>query len=327
MFDKLKERRETAEKIRLAINSLPCGLCFYRDRGQPLLINDKMNEIAYRITGKSIFNAETFWEIALEKQIENIVDKDSESENTILVRLGGAVLQIRKEVMKKRSGMVITQLEMNDITELYNTVKNYNKANEQLKELYEKMQNLLSEVVELNQAKELLNIKSAVHNEFGECITATLQALNSGNTDTDILHQWENVLSKFSNLGESGSEEKNAPEKELIRAAELIGCKLIFNGGLPSDSRYRVLLCAAAREALNNAVSHANADIVTVEITETEGIKRAEIYSNGNVYPESITKGTGLRSLRKRLGSAGILLGIECGERGVVLDLAFPKGV
>ena len=135
------------------------------------------------------------------------------------------------------------------------------------------------------------------------------------------------VLSKFSNLGESGSEEKNAPEKELIRAAELIGCKLIFNGGLPSDSRYRVLLCAAVREALNNAVSHANAEIVTVEITETEGIKRAEIYSNGNIYPESITEGTGLRSLRKRLGSAGILLGIECGERGVVLDLAFPKGV
>ena len=327
MFDKLKERRETAEKIRIAINSLPCGLCFYRDRGQPMLINNNMNETAYRITGKSIFNAETFWEIASEKQIENIVDKGSESENTILVRLDGAVLRIRKEVIKKLGGMEIIQLEMNDVTELYNTVKSYNKANKQLRELYSKMQILLSDVVELNQTKELLHIKSAVHNEFGECITATLQSLDSGNTDTDILDRWESILTKFSNLGEGDTKQEKAPERELIKAAEMIGCKLIFNGRLPADERYKLLLCTAVREALNNAVRHANADIITVDMTETDGIRKADIYSNGNVFPESITEGTGLCGLRKRLGNAGVLLDIECGKKGVILKLTFPKGV
>ena len=113
-------------------------------------------------------------------------------------------------------------------------------------------------------------------------------------------------------------------QSELMQVAELIGCKVIFLGEQPTPRKALQLLYAAIREALTNAVRHANATGLMVKIEQDEKNYHIEISDNGGVSVSSITEGNGLSALRQRLEQEGATLKVLCDNSvSLLVDIPF----
>ena len=109
-----------------------------------------------------------------------------------------------------------------------------------------------------------------------------------------------------------------------MQVAELIGCKVIFLGEQPTQRKALQLLYAAVREALTNAVRHADATELTVKIEQRKECYHIEISNNGNVSVSSITEGNGLSALRQRLEQEGATLKVLCDNSvSLLVDIPF----
>ena len=81
---------------------------------------------------------------------------------------------------------------------------------------------------------------------------------------------------------------------------------------------------AAVREALTNAVRHADATELTVKIEQNEKSYHIEISNNGSVTVSKITEGNGLSALRQRLEQEGTSLEVCCnGSVSLLVDIPF----
>ncbi|MGI5825240.1 MAG: ATP-binding protein [Bacillota bacterium] len=106
--------------------------------------------------------------------------------------------------------------------------------------------------------------------------------------------------------------------------AELIGCKVVFLGEQTKSRKVLQLLYAAVREALTNAVRHANATELAVKIEQNEQSYHIEISDNSNVTVSKITEGNGLSALQQRLEQEGSSLKVLCDNSvSLIVDIPF----
>lgn len=336
MFEKLKKRLHTVALIREAINSYPDGICFAAPGGRPILANKKINDICYRMTGHTVTNADQMWEELVDKRIpDELTDPTSDATNDpdegterILCRLQNEqVWQFQRRQLMLDSGPVM-QYEAADVSELYRYQKQLQEKNDQLAKMLERQKALLQSIVENNLKKELLNTKMRIHSDFGKLLVMTESRLSNWQEredESEIFEAWDHVISDMENASEREETLTDSPQTELIKMAEMIGCKVEFTGEQPKERRALLLLYAAIREALTNAVRHAGADRLIVEIRHDKGCYRVSISSNGRNNITSIQEGGGLSDLRHRLEQEGATLFLEIND-GVVMHVTIPDG-
>ena len=80
----------------------------------------------------------------------------------------------------------------------------------------------------------------------------------------------------------------------------------------------------AVREAMTNAIRHAGANELTVQMRVQEDTIYAVIKDNGSRPITSISEGSGLSTLRSRIEQAGGNMEIRCGD-GVELHIEMPR--
>lgn len=90
------------------------------------------------------------------------------------------------------------------------------------------------------------------------------------------------------------------------------------------DMEVRRHLFLVYKEALHNAVRHAGAEHIDVEMAFDDGLFVVTIADDGEGFdPDRVRKGRGLRSMQTRAGECGALLSIESHPgRGTVVRLA-----
>lgn len=327
MSGKLRERLRIVRNVRNAIEHCPDGICFSATDGRPILVNRKMNELSMQITDHTVLNMNEFWEKLIricENSPEMVTERE---EKPIVCKLSNeSVWQFQKQVLSIHTNTVI-QTTATDITALY---ANQNRLLENINkemDLHRRQRELLEHIVQNNLDRELLNAKIRIHDDFGRVLLMTKNWLERSDGDSDkskdIFLEWTNVIIDMENAATRQFLSENASEKELILVAKMIGCQLEFVGTRPTERSQQLLLFAAIREALTNAVRHAGADKIWVEMSEKPGWHHVEIRSNGEKQTTQIKEGSGLGNLRKRLESEGILMRLDCRE-GVVMILDMP---
>ena len=335
MFEKFKSRLHTVTLIREAINSYPDGICFAAPGGRPILANKKINDICYRLTGHTVTNADRMWEELGDKRIPyTLSDLNSDSSNDlnegteqILCRLENEqVWQFQRRQLLLDSGPVM-QYEAANVSELYRYQKQLQEKNEQLAQMLERQRVLLKNIVENNLKQELLDTKMRIHSDFGKLLVMTeSRLLNWQEKDkSEIFEAWDHVITDLENASEREEIVTDSPQTELLKIAEMIGCKVEFIGEQPKERRVLLLLYAAIREALTNAVRHAGADRLIVEIRHDERCYIITISSNGRNDVMSVQEGGGLSDLRHRLEQEGATLFLEI-NGGVVMYVMIPDG-
>lgn len=326
MLQKLKERYRTFKMIRNAIDTYPDGICFAAADGRPILANKKINDVCCELTGHTITNAAEMWQTLSAGAISQSHEKLKEVESILLRRGDGTVWQFQKRPLQADRAQ-ITQYEASDITELYEYQNRLAENNLQVTKLHERQRELLKNIVQNNLDKELLSAKMRIHDAFGRLLIITKKELTEGNAEQnerELFSAWENVIADMENAAVTTDVRESSPQKELIQVADLIGCRVEFQGKQPTERKALLLLYAAIREALTNAVKHAGADKLRVEISAREGWYDVEIQSNGRTASAPIQEGGGLGSLRKRLEQDGATMRYRY-NGAVTLVLTIPK--
>ena len=218
------------------------------------------------------------------------------------------------------------QVEAAEITELYRLSEELYENTIRLQEIQKRQKALLDSIVEINLNKEILAAKMHIHDELGHCLLATTKAITEDslaeNADT-LRKSWNSTIQDFSNISTVWTVPDSSLQSELMQVAELIGCKVIFSGKQPTQRKALQLLYAAIREALTNAVRHADATELMVKIEQDEKNYHIEISDNGGVTVSKMTEGNGLSALRQRLEQEGASLKVLC-DNGVSLIVNIP---
>ena len=325
------KQRRIARLIRQAVDSCPDGICMAAMDGRPILANRSINEICVQLTGHTIVNALDMWEklrhLAVPDSGINGETASDPKDHLVIPSADGKVWQFQRQ-SRTLGGTEVHQYEAADITQLYRYLKRLKENNLNVAGLHERQRELLRNIVQNNLNKELLQAKMQIHDDVGRMIIMTKNALADGadkkQTD-EIFSGWENVISDLENAAVSSNAETSLPEEELVRVAGMIGCRVEFRGRQPDERKALLLLYAAIREALTNAVRHADADELMVDIKDLGDLYHIEISSNGKKAPDlPLHEGVGLSTLRQRLESEGAVMSIRT-DNGVVMELTLPK--
>ena len=328
------KKNTSAKMIKKAIDSYPGGICFSALDGRVILVNEKMNQLMLELTGHTILNAKVAWEELAnfasngkaEKLTQSWLPKDPDKESIhqqLFFRFSDSSVW-RFELRFLDSNTV--QIEAAEITELYRLSEELYENTIRLQEMQKRQKTLLDSIVEVNLNKEILAAKMHIHDELGHCLLATTKAITEDslaeNADT-LRKSWNSTIQDFSNISTVWTVPDSSLQPELMQVAELIGCKVVFLGEQPKSRKALQLLYAAVREALTNAVRHADATELTVKIEQNEKSYHIEISNNGSVTVSKITEGNGLSALRQRLEQEGASLRILC-DNSVFLIIDIP---
>lgn len=331
------KKNMSAKMIKKAIDSYPGGICFSALDGRVILVNEKMNKLMLELTGHTILNAKAAWqELAhfanngkAEKLTQSWLPKDTNNENEsthqqLFFRFSDSSVW-RFELRFLDSNIV--QVEAAEITELYRLSEELYENTIRLQEIQKRQKALLDSIVEINLNKEILAAKMHIHDELGHCLLATTKAMTEDSLaeNADMLRKsWNSTIRDFSNISTVWTVPDSSLQSELMQVAELIGCKVTFLGEQPKSRKALQLLYAAVREALTNAVRHADATELTVKIEQDEKSYHIEISDNGSVSVSSITEGNGLSALRQRLEQEGASLKVLCDKSvSLIVDIPF----
>ena len=331
------KKNMSAKMIKKAIDSYPGGICFSTLDGRVILVNEKMNQLILELTGHTILNAKAAWEELAnfasngkaEKLIQSWLPKDTDNANgstyqQLFFRFSDSSVW-RFELRFLDSDTV--QIEAAEITELYRLSEELYENTIRLQEMQKRQKTLLDSIVEVNLNKEILAAKMHIHDELGHCLLATTKAITEDslaeNADT-LRKSWNSTIQDFSNISTVWTVPDSSLQSELMQVAELIGCKVTFLGEQPKSRKALQLLYAAVREALTNAVRHADATELTVKIKQDKQRYHIEISDNGGVSVSSITEGNGLSALRQRLEQEGATLKVLCNNSvSLLVDIPF----
>ena len=319
------KKKPSAKMIKKAIDSYPGGICFSALDGRVVLVNEKMNRLVLELTGHTILNAKAAWEEfanfasngKAEKLTQSWLPKDPDNESIhqqLFFRFSDSSVW-RFELKFLDSNTI--QIEAAEITELYRLNEELYENTIRIQEMQKRQNALLDSIVEVNLNKEILAAKMHIHDELGHCLLATTKAITEDSLaeNADVLREnWNSTIHDFSNIPTVWTVPDSSLQSELMQVADLIECKVIFLGEQPTQRKALQLLYAAIREALTNAVRHADATELTVKIEQDEKGYHIEISDNGGFTVSKITEGNGLSALRQRLEQEGASLKVLCGN-------------
>lgn len=331
------KKNTSAKTIKKAIDSYPGGICFSALDGRVILVNKKMNKLMLELTGHTILNAKAAWEKLTnfanngkaEKLTQSWLPKDTDNENEsthqqLFFRFSdNSVWRFELRFLDANT----VQVEAAEITEIYRLSEELYENTIRLQEIQKRQKALLDSIVEINLNKEILAAKMHIHDELGHCLLATTKAITEDslaeNADT-LRKSWNSTIQDFSNISTVWTVPDSSLQSELMQVAELIGCKVTFLGEQPKSRKALQLLYAAVREAITNAVRHADATELTIKIEQDEKSYHIEISDNGSVSVSSITEGNGLSALRQRLEQEGATLKVLCDNSvSLLVDIPF----
>ncbi len=320
LLDEYKIRKNTISplSVKESFDNLPTGLCFAKSNGMVQLVNYQMNELSYIILGDDLQNANIFWEKVCNGKLNNNISRFVTGDKPELRLPDGSVWTFSKEDLG-----VTTQIIATNMTNYYRLTNTLKHKNEELELMSHRLRKYGENVDEYTRSKERLETKVRIHNEIGQALLTTRRTLNSDESDFKaVLDLWNRNISAL----RMESEPQNNVDYlgELIKAAKSAHVEVIIDGQFPEDNDIKQMIVAAATEALTNAIRHADAEKLFIEIDSTKKYYIACISNDGKIPDAPITEGGGLGSLRRRIEKNGGIMSVSW-EPEFRLIIKIPK--
>lgn len=309
-----KKQAITKSSIKESVDNLPMGLSFSTDAGIVLLSNKVIENLSYRITGKDLQDAESFWQTItgddLGKNIHRLVSGDNP---TIRFEDGHTWTFSRKLVMV--NGKSIRQITAVDTTELDTLQQRLKEDNESLAQMGNQLRLYVRDVTELKAGEERLAAKMRIHDELGYALLASKHLLGQNLKGDALEGQAQELMALWKRniaLLRGGDElEKPSAFGQLEEAGRVLGVKVNLIGQLSGLCHIDTLILSMAGEFLNNAVRHGGADELSIEIAEYDNDYLVVFSNNGSLPKEPVSEGGGLSGIRRKLGDYGGELEID----------------
>ena len=189
-----------------------------------------------------------------------------------------------------------------DITKEYLTTTEIESKQTELKAKQTEILQMIENLDEIERQKEVLSLKSKLHDIIGQRLFILHHILDVIDEKTFGLNNVKNMLSSM--LSEIDNEEFNETQNlqnSIITAFEMIGFNIEITGNMPQETQKAKALVKIIRECATNAIRHANATKLFVNITNSQ----IEIYDNGKFTSQSFAEGTGIKGMRLNAETLG----------------------
>lgn len=295
-----RHRHLTHSSIKEGLDKISSGLCFSRENGRIVLVNQRMEQLCHIMVGRDLQNAALFWDILTKGEILPEVTRITDGFNPIFRLPDGSVWTFSQ----KKIGDIF-QLSASEITQLQQITDELTEKNVQLVALNKRLKKYGENVDKLTRSKERLDVKARIHRDLGQALLASRRYLVSETeVPSETFKLWRDNIAML--RMEAKVKDEETPMEMLSRMISATGVICDFVGEMPADKNAQKLFILAAAEALTNAISHARAKTLTITLTEDETNYIAR-YTNDGAVPDSnvIKEGGGLSSLRQKIENEG----------------------
>lgn len=206
-----------------------------------------------------------------------------------------------------------TQIYAFDITKEYLTTTEIENKQNELKTKQTEILQMIENLDEIERQREVLSLKSKLHDIIGQRLFILHHILDVIDEKTFDLNSVKSLLKTMLDEidNEDISEAQNL-QNSIVTAFEMIGLNIEISGEIPKETPKAKALVKIIRECATNAIRHANATKLFVNISNN----KIEISDNGKKQNTSFIEGTGIKGMRLNAKTLG-------GELIIFKDIGF----
>ncbi len=206
-----------------------------------------------------------------------------------------------------------TQIYAFDITKEYLTTTEIENKQNELKTKQTEILQMIENLDEIERQREVLSLKSKLHDIIGQRLFILHHILDVIDEKTFDLNSVKSLLKTMLDEidNEDISEAQNL-QNSIVTAFEMIGFNIEISGEIPKETPKAKALVKIIRECATNAIRHANATKLFVNISNN----KIEISDNGKKQNTSFIEGTGIKGMRLNAETLG-------GELIISKDIGF----
>lgn len=195
-----------------------------------------------------------------------------------------------------------TQIYAFDITKEYLTTTEIENKQNELKTKQTEILQMIENLDEIERQREVLSLKSKLHDIIGQRLFILHHILDVIDEKTFDLNSVKSLLKTMLDEidNEDISEAQNL-QNSIVTAFEMIGFNIEISGEIPKETPKAKALVKIIRECATNAIRHANATKLLVNISNN----KIEISDNGKKQNTSFIEGTGIKGMRLNAKTLG----------------------
>ncbi len=295
-----QKKHISAMSVKEAIDRLPTGILIYTAQGSSLMVNETAISLGYDLFGTVAVDVSQVYE-----RLKEISDVDGDQNDSRLTVKDGRsrVFEIRKTNIIIE-GMELTELTAVDISKECELTEELKKRQDKARVLNARLKNLMATIEYVTMNRELLKLKTDLHNNIGQCILAAKRCVITPNS-VDKEHMIRFWKQNIRYLIDDRPEEWEQPYYVISKEADRLGIKLDLIGELPTEQKLIPVVDAAVSVHIGNTLKHADGTEATIAVRKTEASYVISFTNNGRQPEEEIREGGGLTNLRNEVENAG----------------------
>lgn len=252
----------TPLSIQESFEKLTEGLCYYRAGGQCILVNGRMQQISRELMGHALLNGEEFAEF--------VFGSDNKAPAERIITLQDGTVKEFSECRIVFEKEEVTELVAADITDLFEKTKRLQAENERLRAFQKRLLELHAAQMDTVRREEILKAKMSIHDEMNRLLLSTRNAMQSKDPSEKqkAVTAWKSNALLLCREAQSAANVQEALGDLNVVSASL-GITLEMQGDLHVVGENALsLFVLATREAMVNAVKHADAKKLTIRISQ-----------------------------------------------------------
>ena len=320
--EEFKRRRNTItpSSVKESLDQLETGLCFSQPNGLVLLTNHRMNELSHTLFGTALQNANLFWETLVSGEPVNGTIRIASGDHPEFRLTDGSFWSFRRDIL---DGVI--QLTAANTTRQHQLVGELQDKHRDLEAMNDRIRSYGDKVDEYIIARERLETRVNLHGFLGQALLMTRHYLQyeSGNPQK-IIDIWQRNIDVL--RMEAEPQQETDTLASLKNAAKAIGMQVHVSGRLPQNVQQRKFIAGIGAETLTNAVRHAGAKQLWIDVEETDAAYTIRYTNDGALPAGPLTEGGGLSTARRKVEAAGGRMKIETSPR-FILTMIFEREV
>lgn len=281
-YNYIKKEKLNNLSIKNIVDSSNIGILVLR-KNKKVLTNSVMNKILEKINIKDDY-------------IKNINKKNIE-------KIG------EDYILKVDENFYLFNINQNeiiafDVTEEYKFQCELNKQNEKIMQNNKELIDSIENIEKYEKEKNLLELKNKYHDLLGQNLSILQQYLNRPNIAKDNLEEIKYMIKEmFIDIKEIKSSKDRL--NELIEIHNKSGTKILLEGKLPQNEEKAIAFFEIIREAVTNAIRHANSTEVYIKIKGDTEHTKMTIRNNGKKPKAEIIENEGIKGMRRKIAQIG----------------------
>ena len=319
-------RRELGSKIstvsvKEAIDTMHTGLLCFRQAGEILLCNRRMDALAQQLTGKPLQNGREFQEVLQCGALSSGCAREVLGGQQVFRLPDSSVWSISTHAISLGS-RAVTLLTADDVTEQWDAVTLLAQQNQALQKRGQELRHTIERLQSICEAEEIARSKGRVHDLLGQRISLLLRALRDGQQlDEALLMEFVRSLPTAFQQDQTLSP---AHRLELLRETfQGMEVAVEFQGALPEDTQTAEAFAEIAVECVTNAVRHGYATHIQFHFFQND-CWRMTVTDNGLPPTKPIREGGGISGMRRQIQQLGGVLELHTAPR-FRIEISVPK--